>query len=92
MKSIDHFRGEHFFLSNFYPCQVELDGVSYNSVEHAYQAAKTLDPKIRFKIGASTAGQAKRLGAVCPMREDWLEIKLSVMESLLRQKFDSLDL
>ena len=31
------------FLSNFAYASVLFDGVSYATVEHAYQAAKTLD-------------------------------------------------
>lgn len=38
-----HFRGEYDFLSNFYKCNVEHEGVIYSSVENAFQAAKTLD-------------------------------------------------
>ena len=38
-----YFRGEYDFLSNFYKCNVEHEGVIYSSVENAFQAAKTLD-------------------------------------------------
>ncbi|GAH15684.1 unnamed protein product, partial [marine sediment metagenome] len=40
---IQEFQGEYRFLSSFYPAEVELDGVTYPTVEHAFQAAKTLD-------------------------------------------------
>lgn len=39
--TIDSFRGEYAFLSNFFLCPIELDGVIYPSVEHTYQASKT---------------------------------------------------
>jgi predicted NAD-dependent protein-ADP-ribosyltransferase YbiA (DUF1768 family) len=29
------------WLSNFYPCTIEYEGITYPSSEHAYQAAKT---------------------------------------------------
>lgn len=45
---INRFTGRYRFLSNFYPAAVTLDGVTYSSVEHAYQAAKTLDAHIRL--------------------------------------------
>lgn len=32
---------------------------------------------------------AKRMGRQCKLRADWEEIKLQVMETLLRQKFHS---
>jgi ribA/ribD-fused uncharacterized protein len=60
------------------------------TVEHAYQAAKSMDPQVRRKIqGAGSPGEAKRLGRNVILRSDWDEIKLSVMEDLLRQKFGS---
>ena len=85
---ITSFRGEHRFLSNFWPCEVDLDGFKYPSVEHAYQAAKTLDNEERQQIWeAEKAGQAKRLGRGVTLRPDWEEIKISTMEDLVRQKF-----
>lgn len=87
-EKIDRFEGEYRFLSNFYPAEVELNGDMYSSVEHAYQAAKTIDPNKRKVIReANTAGQAKRLGKYITLRVDWENIKLSVMEDLVRQKF-----
>lgn len=77
------------FLSNFARCWVDLDEWSYYSVEHAYQAAKTLDKKQRRLImNTLKPGEAKRLGKTVTMRPDWEDIKLQVMEDLLRQKFN----
>ena len=84
------FTGTYKFLSNFYPCQVKLDGVVYSSVEHAYQAAKTLDLGERKPFHAHplpTAGQSKKMGRKLKMRPDWESVKLRVMEDLLKQKF-----
>ena len=44
------FTGEYQFLSNFYPATVVLDDTTYPTVEHAYQAAKTLDYQKRINI------------------------------------------
>jgi ribA/ribD-fused uncharacterized protein len=86
--TISRFVGEHRFLSNFYPVAVELDGNSYASVEHAYQAAKTLDPDLRKHIRmAESAHEAKAMGRVVKLRDDWEEIKLVVMTDLVTQKF-----
>lgn len=85
---IDSFTGPNRFLSNFWPCEVVLDDELYNSVEHAYVAAKVTDRTLRCQIrDCATAGQVKRLGRKLPLREDWEAIKLSVMEDLLCQKF-----
>ncbi len=85
---IDHFVGEYDFLSNFYPSDVWLDGECYRTVEHAYQAAKTLDPAARKRIQIrQRPGDAKRLGQSVEMRPDWDDVKRDVMGMLLRQKF-----
>ena len=87
MKDIKQFSGEHRWLSNFYPCKVFLDGEIYDSVENAYQAAKTLDLEKRKEFKVITPGHAKRLGKTLDIREDWDTVKLEVMSDLLHQKF-----
>lgn len=87
---IDTFDGKHAWLSNFYPAPVVLDRVfPCPSVEHAYQAAKTLRIGQRLKIiEAPSAAIAKRLGKTVIMRPDWDSVwKLPTMEDLVRQKF-----
>ena len=86
--AITSFTGENRFLSNFYPCMVRMEGIEYPSVEHAYQAAKTLNVAEREEIVSLTAGQAKRRGYRVTLRADWESIKLGIMEDLVRQKFN----
>lgn len=87
---ITAFIGPYRFLSNFWPATVVLDGETYPTVAHAYQAAKTLSAECRAQIrGAETAAQARRLGRVVPRRPDWPQVKLRMMEELLRQKFSA---
>jgi ribA/ribD-fused uncharacterized protein len=75
-------------FSNFHPARVALDGDDYRTVEHAYQAAKTLSPEWRSHIRlCESPGKAKRMGRMLPMRPGWTGMKLAIMESLLRQKF-----
>lgn len=87
MNAITSFKNT--FLSNFAPCQIEMDGYVYPSVEHAYMAAKTLNPSAReqFRSPRLTAAQAKRLGKTVQLRSDWEQVKLEVMYSLLLKKF-----
>lgn len=85
--SISSFHGEYAFLSNFHPCKITLGGVTYASVEHAYQASKTNCPNERKRLEGVTAGQAKRLGASLTLRPDWFSIRVAVMRGLLAQKF-----
>ena len=63
MAAIDRFREKYAFLSNFHPSEVGMDGLLYPTVEHAYQAAKTLNPGLRAAIRtAGTPGYAKQMG------------------------------
>lgn len=85
---ITRFAGRYAFLSNFYHVAVEYDGVRYKTVEHGFQAAKTLDLGWRRKIQrARTAGDAKRFGRMAPLRPDWEQVKDAVMRELLVHKF-----
>jgi ribA/ribD-fused uncharacterized protein len=84
------FSGEKAFLSNFQACKVTLDGVEYPSVEHAYSAAKSLDPLVRKEIlSCQTPGKAKQYWKKTSnkVREDWNDVRLGIMEDLVRQKF-----
>lgn len=97
---IDSFRGSYRFLSNFFPCSVtalwgELTGIPFpqtrlvQSVEHAYQAAKAINPT-DFDIicEASSPVEAKRLGKkLRKLPDNWESRRLYVMERLLKEKF-----
>jgi ribA/ribD-fused uncharacterized protein len=88
---IDKFTDQHAFLSNFYPAPVrgyEDTDVEYPTVEHAYQAAKTLSEGERMMIRAcSTPGKAKRMGQRITIRPDWLKRRNGVMLALVGKKF-----
>lgn len=88
MPTINSFTGKYRFLSNFSPVVVSLDGINYPSVEHAYQAAKTLDFCGRMIFRDGEAAEAKRNGSLLTLRSDWEEEKLYVMEGLVEQKFN----
>lgn len=90
---INSFKGQYSFLSNFYPVQVEIEGIVYPSVEHAYVAMKTMDIELRKQISLmETAGKVKRMGRTLNIRSDWDHIKLPVMFGLLRLKFQKPEL
>lgn len=85
---INSFTGQYRFLSNFYPCRINWGTFIYPSVEHAYQAAKTLDPVTRQQIASiRTPGQAKRAGQRLILREQWDNLKVQRMLTFLRLKF-----
>ena len=85
---IAEFRGTYSFLSNFYRAQVEYEGDLYPTVEHAYQAAKTLDRDRRVVIAhCGAAAVAKAHGRRVSLRPDWEAVKLDIMRTLLHAKF-----
>src|SRR5262245_38369108 len=85
---IDRFQDEYRFLSNFWPATVEFEGLTYPTVEHAYQSAKTLDMNERRRIAAcATPADAKREGRKLKLRDDWVKVKFDVMETCVRYKF-----
>jgi predicted NAD-dependent protein-ADP-ribosyltransferase YbiA (DUF1768 family) len=58
---IDSFKNEFGFLSNFYEAPIYVNGKRYASVEHAYQAHKTLNESAHNLIRV-----AKTPGVVLP--------------------------
>lgn len=92
---ITRFIGHNFFLSNFFLSPICYQGKVYDSVEHAYQAAKTDDDSLRIPFHTRekfTASEAKRAGRLLPLREDWENIKIEVMRELVFTKFEDAQL
>lgn len=88
VSEIRGFFGPYRWLSNFYPAPVILDGVEYPTVEHAYQAAKSLSAAEREQVRTQPSpGATKRYAKKLTCRKNWNEVKIGVMEALLRQKF-----
>jgi ribA/ribD-fused uncharacterized protein len=83
---ITKFKDEYSWLSNFQKVKVVLDGVVYESIEYAYQAAKTLNPEVRAEIAKSK--NPKLAGKLVIKRPDWLQVQLEIMEDLNRQKYN----
>lgn len=88
-KIISEFRGENFFLSNFCPCEINYMGISYRTLEHSYQAAKSLDKSERLRISRIwRPGDARKAGqTTLEVRPNWKEIRVEIMELLLCKKF-----
>jgi len=85
--AIDRFHEEHAYLSNFHPCLVEYDGLTYQNTEAAFQAAKCISREEREKFVNLSPGQAKRLGRKVALREDWNSVRIDVMREVLECKF-----
>lgn len=95
------FNGKYRFLSNFWPLRINYKGRSFLTVEHAFQSQKTLVESERYLINwivdrgvlrPTTPGEAKRAAGKkanppITLRADWEDVKLPIMEELLRIKF-----
>jgi len=99
MYSIEKFHGRWFFLSNFYPCEIKHQGLTYPSVEHFYVAMKCNNDQL-LNGTYYTAGDfrdmiakikepavVKKLGQKIKVRKDWDEKKLEFMNWAIREKF-----
>ena len=86
---INSFKGDYSFLSNFKKCTVEFEGLTYPSVEHAFQAAKTLDTGKRLSFTKGSPVCAQGMGRRLKLRSDWEETKDSVMYICLKSKFQN---
>ena len=91
---INVFDGEFAFLSNFYPSIITDEyGITYPTVEHYFQAQKTINIAERVAIAdAETPGRAKRMGRNVALRHDWEAIKIDVMRQGLEMKFQDTNL
>lgn len=88
METIRAFRNQYSWLSNFYPCTVEWKGVTFPSVEHAFQAMKSLrreDWELISKL--DTPAEAKRVGRTLQLRKDWNSLRRKAMAYCLLEKF-----
>lgn len=84
---ISQFKGQYSFLSNFHYADVEYEEMKFKSSEAAFQAAKTKDKELRKKFQTLSPSQAKKLGRRIPLREDWEDVKVAIMEEIVMNKF-----
>lgn len=90
MSKIDRFIGRYSFLNNFYPSTIFIDGKSYQTVEHAYQAHKapTLSEHEIIRCAADSM-EAKRLGRAMILPPDWDDKRVEMMKTFVRKKFEN---
>lgn len=86
-KVIRQFRGDFFFLSNFYNCPVTYKQLTYTNNEAAFQAQKCVNDAERIQFTKLSPSEAKRLGRRVSLRRDWEDVKVSIMEEVVRAKF-----
>ena len=95
-ESIDSFFGEYRFLSNFWPAPIEVFGITFPTVEHAYVYAKidgNMDSEsiaLKFDIRHRLAqpDEVKKAGRAALLRPDWDHVRLPTMTMLVSAKFN----
>lgn len=94
--SVERFRGDNYFLSNMYVMTnwIETDlGIAVTTSEHAYQAARFVDPETHKIVAGVVDGiTAKDLAhelieAGEPQLPDWETTKVWRMHGIVHQKF-----
>lgn len=86
---IDAFIGEYRFLSNFYAAEIEIDGKTYPSVEHWYQANKAVDELHHDHVrSCKSPWKTKKRGRSLPeIRTDWDDVKVEILRRGIEAKF-----
>lgn len=84
---INSFRGNYYFLSNFYSAPVRYGGISFLNNEAAFQSGKVIDMSERRKFSMLQPNEAKKLGRKISLRPDWEDIKFDVMRAVIHNKF-----
>lgn len=83
------FREDYYFLSNMYPCPVNVNingkKLTFSCAEAAFQAFKCPEEAERF-MGIDGFA-AKKMGRKITLRKDWESVKLSVMRDVVKAKF-----
>lgn len=89
MITIPYYETSYFALHNFSANAIEIDSVVYPTAEHAFHALKFDDAAIREEIiNSSSPVAAFHLGKKYkPLRRsDWNDIKVGVLEDIIRRK------
>lgn len=87
-ESISNFHEEQYrFLSNFFEAPVEYGGLTYGSSEAAFQAQKCMTQEEKLPFTECGPGKSKGMGRRVPLRPDWEEVKVGIMEEIVRAKF-----
>lgn len=84
---IDKFRGDYYFLSNFYPATFMYDCIIFQNSEAAFQAQKCIEPEEKLKFSNMTGAQAKHAGKRVRLRPDWENVKVEIMRDVVYSKF-----
>lgn len=86
--TISDFHAEGYtFLSNFYEVSVSYGGMTFGSNEAAFQAQKCLTEEEKLPFTEYGPGKSKGMGRRVQLRPDWEDVKVGLMEEIVRAKF-----
>ena len=87
--AISDFHEEKYaFLSNFFEAEVSYGGLTYGSNEAAFQAQKCMTEEEKLPFTQARPSKSKGMGRRVKLRPDWEEVKVGIMEEIVRAKFD----
>lgn len=81
------FRNEYWYLSNMYPCEIRVNGLTFTCAEACFQSFKTTNLNERKKFQGLNGFEAKKLGKKLKLRSDWNDIRIEVMARVVNAKF-----
>lgn len=80
--------GNVIWMRNDYASDISFGGITYPTLEHAFQAAKVFEDEVKEEIAeAEDVKEARRIGRNALLRSDWDISRNKVMELLIRLKF-----
>jgi len=89
MTTISNFRGDYFFLSNFYECAIHIWGMEFTSAEAAYQASKCTSQTDMAKFVGVSPRKSKYMGRKVLLPSNWDEQREGRMYEVLSAKFSN---
>lgn len=90
--TIDSFRDDYAFLSNFYKSAMYYNGAIAPTAEHMFQSQKTMNAQEAARVlNAPDPQAAKALGRRVTLRSDWEQVKDHVMYDVVLAKFEQND-
>ena len=97
--NVEPFKHPNNVLTNYYPCDIKLDGQVFKSAEHCYlwhKCTDLMEPELAERVfSASTPEEAKRISTELGTQKDltdWDNKKIDIMRKILLAKLDSCNL
>lgn len=86
------FHSAHAWMSNFYPCKIDLQGITFLSAEQAFQYARAIRLKdtylAKLILRTKKASEAKGLGySNTNSTPEWERDRFDVMRHIVTEKF-----